>query len=80
MYKHKINKIVIFEGKTYLPANGIVTLPKIDKRYNPIEEVKEGKPDWKQLAVESGLEGEDLKKFMKKNAEQKQKQIDKLKG
>ena len=41
MIKHKIDKIVIFEGKTYLPQAGFVYLPKRDERYNPVEEPKE---------------------------------------
>ena len=43
----------------------------------PVEEIKN--PSWKELATECGLKGEELKKFMKKNVEQKQKQLEKLK-
>jgi len=38
MVKHKINKNVIYEGKTYIPQKGIVELPKKIQMYNPIEE------------------------------------------
>jgi len=57
MFKHKINKNVILEGKTYIPQNGIVELPVIDKRYNPIEEIKtdENKDDLIEEAHKLGL-------------------------
>lgn len=60
MIKHKIDKIVIFEGKTYLPQAGYVYLPKRDKRYNPVEETKEElildeKEELIKIANESGL-------------------------
>jgi hypothetical protein len=55
MFKHKINKNVIFEGKTYIPCNGIVELPKRDERYNPIEEEKNEHKELVEKAVELGL-------------------------
>ena len=45
--------------------------------FNPKTENEQ--PTWKELAIECGLEGEELKKFMKKNTEQKKKQLEKLK-
>jgi len=42
--------------------------------------VIEDKPDWKQMAIDAGLEGEELKKFMKKSSENRKKYLDKLKG
>ena len=44
-----------------------------------VKKVNIEKPTWKELAKECGLEGEELKKFMKKNTEQKKKQLEKLK-
>lgn len=43
------------------------------------KEEKEQKIDWRKLGIDAGLKGEDLKKFMKKNAKNKQIQLDKLK-
>jgi len=45
----------------------------------PVELKIEDKPSWKELAIECGLEGDELKKFMKKNSEQKKRQLEKIK-
>lgn len=58
MVKHKIDKIVIFEGKTYIPQNGIVELPKKDGRYNPVEEENNEKDELVKKAVELGCGAE----------------------
>ena len=45
------------------------------------KEIKENDtPSWRELAIECGLEGEELKAFMKKNTANKQKQLEKMKG
>ncbi|MCP4989058.1 MAG: hypothetical protein GY928_24270 [Colwellia sp.] len=43
------------------------------------EPKKEDKIDWKDLADKAGIEGEDLKKFMRKSSKNRQIQLDKLK-
>ena len=78
MFKHKCDKNIILDGKTYKPVMGIVELPVVMEKHNPIED--ENKPDYKQLAMDAGLKGEELKKFMKMNATNKQLKLDKLEG
>lgn len=64
--------------KIYSPKNGIVDLPhELPEQFKRVEE--ETKIDWKQLADNAGIKGEELKKFMKKNESQRQIQLDKLK-
>ena len=55
MFKHKINKNVIFKGKTYIPQNGIVTLPEKVDMYNPIEEKKDDSEKDELVAKAVGL-------------------------
>ncbi len=49
-----------------------------ETRCNPVQE--EIKIDWKDLADKAGIKGEDLKKFMRKSAKNRQIQLDKLEG
>ncbi len=60
-----------------MPVDGIIDIPIRKENMNPIED--ESRPDYKQLAIDAGITGEDLKKFMKKNTENKIKQLDNLK-
>lgn len=77
MIKHNYNKRYILDGKTYEPKkDGFLYLPVEVKSLRPVKEEKESKPDYKQLAIDAGITGEDLKKFMKKNTENKIKQLD----
>lgn len=77
MFKYKCNKNVIIDGRTYKPNGNIVVLPVEHDKLELIEE--EEKTDWKQLGIDAGLEGEELKKFMKKSTANRQIQLDKLK-
>ncbi len=77
MYKHEWNMDHIHEGKIYRTIDGIVELPVRVEKLNPLEEEK--KTDWKALGTDAGLKGDDLKKFMSKNKDARQKQLDKLK-
>ena len=86
MVKHELNikdsgKNVIWNGVTYKSDGRIVYLPEAVAIFNPIENeiIEETKTDWKQLADDAGIKGEELKKFMKKNESQRQIQLDKLK-
>ena len=75
--KYKSKYDIIMNGKIFKSRGGVVEMPhELPSSFIKIEE--EIKVDWKELAIEAGLEGEDLKKFMKKNALQKQKQLEKL--
>ena len=83
MVKHLLSekdagKNVIFEGGTYRSEGRKVMLPKAVAMYNPVKQ--EAKTDWKELGINAGLEGDDLKKFMSKNKEARQKQLDKING
>ncbi|MCP4254843.1 MAG: hypothetical protein GY775_15850 [Candidatus Scalindua sp.] len=83
MVKHLLSekdagKNVIHNGRTYRSVGRVVELPEAVAMYNPTEE--EIKRDWKADAIDAGLEGEELKKFMGKNKALRQKQLDKLKG
>jgi len=73
------------DGSLYKSHNGIVECPhELPHPFIKLEEMKkakpviEDKPDWKQLAINAGLKGDDLKKFMKMNATNKQIKLDKL--
>ena len=78
--KHNFNQDYVYEGKIYKCVNGVIDIPVEIQNLNPIKpEVKSDKPDWKELAKSAGLEGDNLKKFMKKNADVKQKYLDNLK-
>ncbi len=84
MYKYKVNakNHIHSDGKSYRVVNGVLTVPfKIDAPFATIiEDVKEEiKREWKTEAINLGLEGDELKKFMGKNKTQRQKQLDKLK-
>ena len=76
--KYYSNFDVYMGDKIYSPKNGIVDLPhELPEQFKRVEE--ETKTDWKQLADDAGIKGEELKKFMKKNESQRQIQLDKLK-
>ena len=76
--KYYSNFDVYMGDKIYSPKNGIVDLPhELPGQFKRVEE--ETKTDWKQLADDAGIKGEELKKFMKKNESQRQIQLDKLK-
>jgi len=51
-----------------------------DALNKPVSKKVEDTPSWKDLAIEMGLEGEELSKFMKKNTANKKKQLEKMKG
>lgn len=66
--------------KIYKSKDGIVELEHdLPDSFERVESIKqEKKIDWKDLGLKAGLNGDDLKKYMKKNAEQKRKQLDKI--
>ncbi len=86
MYKYKVDakNHTHSDGTSYRVIDGVLTVPfEINAPFaRLIEEPKkeEIKRDWKAEAIEAGLEGEELKKFMGKNKALRQKQLDKLKG
>ena len=76
--KYKSKYDIIMDDGIYKSRNGIVEMKhELPPSFERVEEEK--KIDWRDLAINAGLEDEELKKFMKKNASQKQKQLDKLK-
>jgi len=76
--KYKSKYDIIMNGKIFKSRSGVVEMPfELPKTFIKIDEEK--KTDYKELAINAGLEGDELKKFMKKNAQQKQKQLEKLK-
>ena len=77
-YKY-YSDLPIITDKVNLSINGIVTVSKELEGFKLVEE-KEDKPDYKQLAIDAGIKGDELKKFMKMNATNKQLKLDKLEG
>jgi len=84
MYKYKVDakNHTHSDGESYTVVDGVLTVPfEINAPFAKlIEEVKEDKTDWKALAIDAGLKGDELKKFMKMNAKNKQLKLDKLEG
>ncbi|MCP4321331.1 MAG: hypothetical protein GY787_05680 [Alteromonadales bacterium] len=77
MYKYLVDGNIIHDGKTYEVIDGVATTPF---EIPSLEHCLTGeKIDWKAKGIEAGLKDKDLKKFMGKNKEARQKQLDKLK-
>jgi len=75
------------DGSLWKTKGGIVDCPhELPESFIRVEEMKmaklesDVKTDWKALAIDVGLLGDDLKKFMKMNAKNKQLKLDKLEG
>ena len=80
MYKY-YSDLPIITDKVNPSINGIVTVSKELKGFKPVEDKKESdKVNYRELAEKAGLEGDELKKFMKKNEANKIKQLEQLEG
>jgi len=75
--KYKSEYDIIMNDGIYRSKNGIVEMDhELPESFERVKE--EIKTDWKKLAIDAGLEGDNLKKFMKMNATNKQKKLDSL--
>ncbi len=77
-YKYNASQHTNKNGKVYKPVKGILTVPSEIKTFSHLL-ISCEKTDWKELGINAGLKDKDLKKFMGKNKEARQKQLDKLK-